>query len=574
MKSVIPEAALDKHIAVLGKTGSGKTYGAKGLVEHLLDEGRQVCVLDPTAAWWGLRLGHDGKKAGYDVVLLGGKHGDIPLSDRSGEAVARLVTGEHANVVIDTSGMTVGEYTRWFIAFAGTLYTTVAAPLHLVIDEAHYFMPQGGGGRLEGDAGKMLHAGNRLMSGGRSLGIRGLMISQRPAKLHKDALTCADTLVAMRMIAPQDRKAVKDWIDGAGDPEKGKELLDSLAGLQRGEGWVWYPEGEHLKRTNFPAIKTYDSSSTPKHGARSAPKVSEIDLDKVRASMADAVKQAEANDPKLLRARLADLENKLRNQKPQTIVGEKIVEKRVEIPVLKNGQLDKANRLVDRMMGLMNEARELYGPLANAIARATSSPPPKPTLQTAPAVKPAPRLIERAPKPPSADAGDVKEGLTGPAQRILDALAELQAIGVCRPERVQVAFLAGYSNLNSKGFTNGLGTLRTAGLIDYPETGRVLLTDAGQTLAQSQPQILTTAELHDRIMRLLGGSHNRLLKPLIDAYPNDLSRQDLMAAAGYTNANSKGFTNALGRLRSLGLIDYPTQGRAVALPLLFPEALA
>jgi hypothetical protein len=53
------------------------------------------------------------------------------------------VTQQHASVVVDTSGFTVGEYTRWFIDFAGTLYTTIREPLHLVIDEAHHFMPQG-----------------------------------------------------------------------------------------------------------------------------------------------------------------------------------------------------------------------------------------------------------------------------------------------------------------------------------------------------------------------------------------------------------------------------------------------
>jgi DNA helicase HerA-like ATPase len=68
MAGIIPKAALEQHIAILGKTGSGKTYAAKGLVERMLDDGRQVCVIDPTAAWWGLRLGANGKPPGF---LLG-----------------------------------------------------------------------------------------------------------------------------------------------------------------------------------------------------------------------------------------------------------------------------------------------------------------------------------------------------------------------------------------------------------------------------------------------------------------------------------------------------------------------
>src|SRR6185295_15513138 len=96
-----------------------------------------------------------------------------------------------------------------------------------VIVEAQYFMPQG---RVpDPDAGRMLHAGNRLMSGGRSRGIRGMLITQRPQKLHKDALTCADTLIAMRVLSPQDRKTIKEWVDGCGNAEDGKRVLDSLA---------------------------------------------------------------------------------------------------------------------------------------------------------------------------------------------------------------------------------------------------------------------------------------------------------------------------------------------------------
>lgn len=308
---ILPTAAMDQHGAVLGKTGSGKSYGAKGIVEGWLNDGRQVCIIDPTSAWWGLRADSTGKRAGFDrVLLIGGDHQDLPLHERSGAACARLITEQGASAAIDTSGMTVGEYTRWFIDFAGTLYSTIRGPLHLVIDEAHQFMPQGKSPDV--DAGRMLHAGNRLMSGGRSKGIRGLMITQRPAKLHKDSLTCADYLMAFRVIAPQDRQAIREWIDGAGDPDQGRDVLASLAGLKRGECWVWYPEGGHLQRVTCPKIRTYDSGATPAHGVRSSAVIAPVDLDAARASMAEAVKEAEANDPRLLRKKIADLQAELR----------------------------------------------------------------------------------------------------------------------------------------------------------------------------------------------------------------------------------------------------------------------
>ncbi len=247
MSVLIPAAALHQNIAVLGKNGSGKTYAAKGaLIEPLLVQRRRVAIVDPTGAWWGLRTSRDGKGPGFKILVLGGDHGDLPLPAKGGAAVARLLVEQGVNLIADTSQLTVGERTRWFTDFAGTLYRINKTPLHLVLDEAHNFAPQGK--VPDPDAGKMLHAASALASQGRSRGIRLTMITQRPQKLHKDSLTSADTLIALRVLHPLDRGAVADWINGCADPAKGKEVLNSLANLQRGEGWAWYPEGGFLQR--------------------------------------------------------------------------------------------------------------------------------------------------------------------------------------------------------------------------------------------------------------------------------------------------------------------------------------
>jgi hypothetical protein len=41
-----------------------------------------------------------------------------------------------------------------------------------------------------------------------------IAITQRPAALHKHGLSQADTLIALKLVAPQDRKAVEEWIKG------------------------------------------------------------------------------------------------------------------------------------------------------------------------------------------------------------------------------------------------------------------------------------------------------------------------------------------------------------------------
>jgi DNA helicase HerA-like ATPase len=68
----VPPEALEEHIAVLGKTGAGKTYTAKGLVEALLRAQKRVVVIDPLGAWWGLRSSADGRADGFPVAIFGG----------------------------------------------------------------------------------------------------------------------------------------------------------------------------------------------------------------------------------------------------------------------------------------------------------------------------------------------------------------------------------------------------------------------------------------------------------------------------------------------------------------------
>src|SRR3990167_8370409 len=108
---LIPDAALSQHIAVLGKTGSGKTFAIKGIVESLLADHKRVGIVDPTGAWWGLRASVSGKKPGFPILVLGGDHGDLPLPALGGGAVARLLVEQGINLVADTSLLTVGERT-------------------------------------------------------------------------------------------------------------------------------------------------------------------------------------------------------------------------------------------------------------------------------------------------------------------------------------------------------------------------------------------------------------------------------------------------------------------------------
>ncbi len=175
-----------------------------------------------------------------------------------------------------------------------------------------------------------------------------------------------------------------------------------------------------------------------------------------------------------------------------------------------------------------------------------------------------PARVDRAPQRRATEADG---SLTGPEQRILDALAWLESIGIDRPEQTAVAFLAGYT-IGGGAWNNPRGALRTKGLIEYSGDA-LLLTDAGRSFARFPDVALTTEELQRRVLERLPGPESRILRVLIDAYPKGLANDELARAAGYEPGGGA-YNNPRGRLRSLGLIEYRA-GEVIARPVLFLE---
>jgi DNA-binding transcriptional regulator YiaG len=258
----IPDAALDADIAILGKKGRGKTYTAKGIIERLLHMGRRVLVLDPLSVWWGLKSAADGKAEGFPIPVFGGPHGDIPLHDEAGAIIGELIVSSGTSAVLDLGQMRKAEQARLVADLLDYLFSHNREPLWLVLEEADAFAPQ----QPMGDLTRVLGEVDRIARRGRNFGFRLISITQRPAKLNKDVLTQLSTLVALGVTSPQDRDAVKAWVDGNADREQAKAVYGSLASLPVGEGWIWAPDYNLLERVKFPAIRTLDTSKTPKAG--------------------------------------------------------------------------------------------------------------------------------------------------------------------------------------------------------------------------------------------------------------------------------------------------------------------
>jgi hypothetical protein len=284
---VLPVSALDQRLAVVGTSGSGKTYATKGLVERLMQAGARVCVVDPLGVWWGLRLAADGTTpALFPVVVFGGRHADVPLIAGMGTALGRLVGTQALACVVDVSDLGSAAARRTFMtAFTEALYDSNTEPLHLVLDEADLWAPQ----RVQLDGYDLLGRVEEIVRRGRVRGFVPWLITQRPAVLHKDVLSQADILLSMKLTSSQDRAAVGRWIEGQADQAEGRRILAALPRLGRGEGWIWAPSDGVLARVGFPRIQTFDSSVAPQRMERlaeSAP-APPVDLSAIAAALAD-----------------------------------------------------------------------------------------------------------------------------------------------------------------------------------------------------------------------------------------------------------------------------------------------
>jgi DNA helicase HerA-like ATPase len=213
----------------------------------------------------GLRSSVDGNAGGLAVTIFGGDHGDIAITPAMGELVADYLIDERLSAVLDLGPFRKGEQIMFWTAFAERLYHRNRSAMHLVVDEADAYCPQRVGPEMARSVGALADIVRR----GRIRGIGVTLITQRPDVLNKNVLTQLDTLIVLQMTAPQDRKAILEWVQENADPGEAERMIRSLASLKKGEAWVWSPAALGIfERVQIRRRRTFDSSATPKVGQR------------------------------------------------------------------------------------------------------------------------------------------------------------------------------------------------------------------------------------------------------------------------------------------------------------------
>jgi len=557
----LPFDAVTQTFAVLAKRGVGKTYTASVMAEEMLAHKQQVVVIDPTGAWYGLRSSADGRGPGFPILVAGGERGDVPLDENAGELLAQAIVERRFSAVIDLSLFRKGQVRRFLTPFLETLYRLNREAMHLFVDEADDICPQ----KPFGDEAQMVGAMEDVVKRGRRKGIGCTLITQRPADLAKQVLTQCEVLVSMRLTHPRDINAIKEWVNVHADPTMAAEMISSLPSLPVGTAWFWSPGwGDFFKQAKVRRRTTFDSSATPKAGeSRREPKaLAPVDVAELGSAIAGMKEKAKENDPKLLRAELLKVKGELaKAQAAKPASPAKAEIKRVEVPVLKDGQLKRAEQFLERAeklaQSLTEAAAGLTEPItliAQAVGKVVHPAPAPPIARTAPIISQNPRPIAQsrpviARQAKNISAGDANADVgRGGLRRILIALAQRPGL-----TNRQIGVRAGLSS-SSGSFSTYMSKARSNGWIEDRGDTRNITADGLSALGEYDPLPTGTALLNHWLAELGGSGAGRILRALAGVYPESMTNEQIGEAAQMSHASGS-FSTYMSKLRTLELVE-------------------
>lgn len=550
------ELLITSRLLIQANSGGGKSWLLRRLAEQFYGK-VQTIILDPEGEFFTLR-----EKFGYVLV---GEGGETPADVRSAAMLAEKFLQLKASAVCDlyeafrAHPMLRRQWVRIFLNALLDAPRSLWHPLIVIVDEAHKFCPQetpkAASMQDREIIGGCKEAMIALSTTGRKRGFCPIWATQRLAKVDKDASAEFFNRLVGMTIEDVDVDRAADLMSVSKDEKH--DFRNSLRQLNPGQ---FYAFGRAITQERKLVMVGEVATHHPETGAaakNSEPPPMPEEVRGFLPQLADLPAEAEqkAKTEKDMQAEIRTLKAELKKRPTEEKV--KIEEKIVEVKVVKDEQIAELKSALNTLSGI-------GAALSACLGSATSRKPPIPQMRpVTPISKPKP--IPSRPASPAAMNGD----LSGPQQNILNQLAELEALGIKTPERSQLSLMAGYTNWRSGGFSEPLGDLIENGLAYPPGPGRVALTEDGRSKARQVEVPLSAEELHERLCRKLGGPEEKLLREIIAVYPEAISKEELGAKLGYTNVRSGGFSEPVGRLRALGIIEYPQSGYVKAADWLY-----
>lgn len=552
--SIDPVALGSQGNAVLGIRGSGKTYTATLLAEMMHDHGIPFVAFDPIGVWRFLRVPGHGK--GYPIVVAGGVDGDLPLTVASAPEIVRAAMASGVSLVIDLFDINLSkaDWKRIVTSCVKVLIHENAQHglRHIFLEEAAEFAPQ----KVGPDQGHVYAEIEKLARMGGNSRLGYTLINQRSEEVAKAVLELCDNLFLHRQKGRNSLAALSKWLD-IGNVSNFKEITASLSTLPTGTCWAWLGESAEPVLITVPTKNSFHPDRTIMRGAETIKAKKAVDVgnfvETMKAGLVKFQADADANDPKRLKARIAELEREASKVKPAVIDEDAIVAAYSEgvdtgfKSGMESGIAAERQRLGQKVLDFAGQF---------ALATQEVSEIPKTPTQ----VKPIPvgTKVSINGKPHKILAQVKSDSGMGAERKPLAILARIYP-GGC--SEAQWATLAGFKR---SGGTWGTykSRLRMAGRIEQrgdlwyaTEQGAA---EAGDVEAMPEAGPDLVAWWGQRI-----GSERKILEHLSGLYPHGLDKADLADALDMT-ASGGTFGTYLSRLRSNGLIEESDRGFRVS----------
>lgn len=195
------------NILVVGPSGSGKSTVAAGIVERLIAQEYQICIVDPEGDYGTLP----------DVITIGNQNHAVTISE-----VLALLEDPKLTLNVNLLGIPLADRPGFFGQLFPNLHairTRTGRPHWIVLDEAHHMLPAG-----------WAHLDSALPQ---SLG-ETVLVTVHPEHLAPLVLRLVDVIIA---VGPAPQKTIQKFADAICEP------LDWPPGLsdKRGKAVVWFP---------------------------------------------------------------------------------------------------------------------------------------------------------------------------------------------------------------------------------------------------------------------------------------------------------------------------------------------
>jgi hypothetical protein len=179
-------------------SGHGKSNAAADLVEDVLDNHAQVIIIEPIPEWHTLKARYN------NVVVVGGPYQDLPLESAFAHEYVQAALEKGISLVVNVSDIEDDADQIKFVSnFLWNLYRLeqkYRRVLFLVLEEADIWAPQ----MWDQTSKQSLSRVSLIAKHGRKIGIFPILISQRPADLHKSPLSQCNINLFGKFTSPAD----------------------------------------------------------------------------------------------------------------------------------------------------------------------------------------------------------------------------------------------------------------------------------------------------------------------------------------------------------------------------------